>query len=60
MISVTNVIRNTVEKEKQEIPAQDFPDVKSNKVNPEIEKLNDQIVELTSRNSELTVGYKIL
>lgn len=55
MISVTNLMRNTVEKEKQAAPAQEFPDVKSDKVNLEVEKLNEQIIELTSKNSELTV-----
>lgn len=59
MISVTNVIRNTVESEKRETPGQEFPDVKSDKVNPEIEKLNEQIADLTSKNVELTVCYKI-
>lgn len=54
MISVTNMKRNTVEKEKQET-SQDFSDVKSDKPNPEIEKLNEQLAELTARNSEITV-----
>lgn len=56
MVSVTNVKLNTVEKEKQETSTQDYPDLKSDKeTNPELEKLNDQIADLTTKNTELVV-----
>lgn len=57
MISLTNIKMNTVEKEKQQTTTQDYPDLKSGKeTNPELEKLNEQIAELTTKNTELIVS----
>lgn len=51
---------NTMEKEKHEIPNQDYSGQKSsNETIPELEKLNEQIAELTTKNIELTVGIKL-
>lgn len=56
MISLTKIKMNTVEKERQETPSQEYPDLKSGKeTNPDLEKFNEQIAELTTKNIELVV-----
>lgn len=61
MISLSNIKMNTVEKEKTQTPSPDFSDQKSvNETNPELEKLNEQILDLTSKNTELIVCIEYL
>lgn len=55
MLSLTNIKMNTVEKEKQETTSRDIPEKEPNL---ELDKLNEQIAELTNKNTELLVSIK--